>query len=139
MSAWTWNPKETLDATGLGKDERKRSTRVARVIQRELATLLLYRMQDPKLRDVRVSRAEVSDDLKYAKIFFTLPDEKKGVSGAEAALKRAGGFMRSHLAGSLNLRYTPELRFCYDEAVGEVEEMERLLQEIADERNRDGS
>jgi ribosome-binding factor A len=52
------------------------------------------------------------------------------------SLDKATGFMRSHLAKTLNLRFTPELRFWYDEEFEEVEKIEKLLDEIARDRNK---
>ena len=93
-----WDPKETLDSIGLGKTEQKRSTRVADVIRHEISILLLNKVRDPKISEVYVSRVEVSDDLKYAKIFFTVfGGGKKEIRNAESGLQRAKGFMRSHL------------------------------------------
>lgn len=129
-----WDPKETLDSVGLGRVEPKRSVRVADVIRNEIAMLLVGKIRDPKLANVSISRVELTDDLKYAKIFFTVLGESKERRNAATGLKRAKGFIRSHLAKTLNLRYTPDLRFMYDETAAKVEEMEKLFQEIADER-----
>ena len=131
-----WSPKDTLDSIGLGRDEKKRSTRVADAIRNELAILLLQKVRDPKISHVTISRVEVTDDLKYAKIYYTVIGKGKELREAEAGLQRAKGFMRSHLAGTLNMRYTPELQFHYDKAAEKVEEMEKLLQEIAGEREK---
>ncbi len=135
----TWDPKETLSSVGLGKTEQKRSVRVADVIRHEVAILLLNKLQDPKIQGVYISRVEVSDDLKYARIFFTVIGGKKEIRNAESGLQRAKGFIRSHLAKTLNLRYTPALQFRYDETAEKVEELEKLFQEIASERKRDDS
>lgn len=134
-----WDPKETLDSIGLGKTEQKRSTRVADVIRHEVSILLLNKIRDPKIEEVYVSRVELSDDLKYAKIFFTVLGGKKEIRNAEKGLQRAKGFIRSHLAKTLNLRYTPALQFRYDETAKKVEEMEKIFQEIARERKENGS
>jgi ribosome-binding factor A len=135
-----WDPKETLDSIGLGKTEQKRSKRVADVIRHEISILLLNKVRDPKISEVYVSRVEVSDDLKYAKIFFTVfGGGKKEIRNAENGLQRAKGFMRSHLAKTLNLRYTPALQFRYDETAKKVEEIEQIFQEIAQERKDDDS
>lgn len=130
----TWEPKEILDSVGLGRQEQKRSARVADVIRNEIASLLIGKVRDPKLLNVSISKVELSDDLKYAKIYFTSLEGEKERRKVEAGLRRAKGFIRSHLAKTLNLRYTPELQFHYDETVEKVEEMEKLFQEIADER-----
>ncbi|MEN8188812.1 MAG: 30S ribosome-binding factor RbfA [Thermodesulfobacteriota bacterium] len=131
-----WDPKETLESVGLGREEQKRSTRVADVIFRELSVLFLGKVRDPKLAEVAISRVEVTDDLKLARIYYTLA-EGVSRSGVQKSLQKAKGFMRSQLASSLNMRYTPALDFYYDENADKVAEMEKLFQEIAEERKGD--
>lgn len=132
-----WDPKNTLDSLGIGKKEQKRSVRVAEVIRNELAVLLIEKVRDPKLDAVSISRVHVTDDLKYARIYYTVRGRVKDKQQAGRALDRAKGFMRSHLAKTLNLRHTPSLQFFYDETADKVEEVEKLFQEIALERKDD--
>ena len=134
-----WDPKGTLDSIGLGRSEQKRSTRVADAIRNELAILLLNKVRDPKIGNVTISRVEVSDDLKYARIYYTVLGEGKVIKEADAGLQRARGFMRSHLARTLNMRYTPELQFRYDMTAEKVKEIEELFQEIAGEKDENES
>ena len=134
-----WDPKGTLDSIGLGRSEQKRSTRVADAIRNELAILLLNKVRDPKIGNVTISRVEVSDDLKYARIYYTVLGEGKVIKEADAGLQRARGFMRSHLAKTLNMRYTPELQFRYDMTAEKVKEIEELFQEIAGEKDENES
>ena len=127
----TWDPKSTIDSLGIGKKEKKRPARIADVIRNELSILLIRKVRDPDLAGVALSRVLVTDDLKYAKIYYTVQKPGKTVLLAGKALERAKGFMRSHLAKTLNLRYTPALQFFYDETVEKVEEVEKLFREIA--------
>ena len=131
----TWDPKQTLDSIGLGeKEERKRSAKVADAIRVELATLLVSKVRDPNLQSVNISRVDVTDDLSIARIFFTVLNNQEGVKSAEKGLQRAKGFMRSHIAKTLNLRFTPALQFRYDDTSQKVEELDTIFQEIANER-----
>jgi ribosome-binding factor A len=133
-----WDPKETLKSVGLGpKSEQKRSVRVAEAIRNELSMLLLTKVRDPKLAEVAFSQVQLADDLQYARISFTVPGDKKRQLDAEEGLRRAKGFMRSHLAKVLNMRYTPELHFVYDHQAEKVIAIEKLLQEIAKEKGDD--
>lgn len=130
-----WDPKKTLDSIGIGgKSEQKRSSRVAEAIRNELATLLLSKVRDPRLNGVNISRVEVADDLSNARIFFTVFGGKKEVKDAGMGLESAKGFMRSHIAKTLNLRFTPALLFKYDNVVEKVAELDEIFQEIANER-----
>jgi len=130
-----WDPKQTLDAIGVGdKKEQKRSSRVAEAIRNELAMLLIGKVQDPRLHCLSISRVEVADDLSSARVFFTVLGDKKEVQEAEKGLQSAKGFMRSHIARTLNLRFTPDLQFRYDDSVEKVAELEEIFQDIANER-----
>ena len=132
-----WDPKETIESVGLGKRERKRSVRVADVIRKELSMFFLQKVRDQKLSDVTVTNVRVTDDMKNARIFYTVYGDQKNRRQAAEALKRATGFVRSHLAKILNLRYTPALIFEYDTKADKVEELDQLFAEIASERSRD--
>ena len=99
----------------------------------ELSGLLLGELRDPRLREVLVSRIEVTDDLGFAKVFVrTL----RGVStpADEAALVKAltgaAGFFRKELAPRLGLRTVPELRFSFDSGQDARQRVEELLEEI---------
>jgi len=129
------DPKQTLDSIGIGgKSEQKRSSRVAEAIRNELAMLLLSKVRDPRLQGVHISRVEVPDDLSLARIYFTVLGGKKEIKEAGVGLERAKGFMRSHIAKTLNLRFTPALVFKYDTVVEKVAELDEIFQEIANER-----
>jgi ribosome-binding factor A len=136
-----WHPKQELESLGGQRSEPpKRASRVADVIKNELSVLLVQRVRDPQLQSLTISRVELTDDLRHAKIYYTLLQGKGGIGKASKSLSKAAGFMRSHLAKTLNLRFTPELRFWYDEEVEKVEKIERLLDDIARERgDRDGN
>ncbi|HHL34093.1 MAG TPA: 30S ribosome-binding factor RbfA [Desulfobulbaceae bacterium] len=119
---------------GLGKPQSSRPKRVAEAIKNELSILLLREVADPRLATISFSQVMVSPDLKLAKIYFVLPvggDAKKVLR----ALRKARGFFRSHLAKTLNLRYTPDLAFYFDDINEEVDRIDTLLREIAAEHD----
>ena len=131
-----WHPKQELESLGAERAEPpKRASRVAEVIKNELSLLLVRRVRDPHLQEITISRVTLSDDLRYAKVYFTLFQGQAKIDRVHRSLHKATGFMRSHLAKTLNLRFTPELRFWYDEEFEEVEKIEKLLDEIAQERD----
>jgi ribosome-binding factor A len=88
-------------------------------------SLILREVKDPRVGMITVTGAEVSGDLKYAKIYFSAfdADVKETVKG----LKSASGFIRSQLALRLNLRSTPELTFVHDNSVSHGAEIAAIL------------
>ena len=119
----------------LGRPASSRPKRVAEAIKNELTLLLLQRAADPRLNGVAISRVDVSPDLKAAKIYITAASKEESKRTMDG-VKIAKGFFRSHLAKVLNLRYTPELMFYYDNIAEEAQRVEQLLTELEHERQR---
>ena len=84
-------------------------------------------VKDPRVSDafISITGAEVSPDLKYAKIFYSAlrGDPKETAKG----LKSCAGFLRREIAQRMNLRITPELTFCYDESITYGAHISKLL------------
>jgi ribosome-binding factor A len=113
----------------------RRVDRVAGEIEKVLSSLLLHRIRDPRVSHVTVTAVKVTPDLRMAKVFFTLLDV--GTGDREEALRglmSAVPFFRRHLAAELDLRYTPELVFAYDDALEGARHVDSLLRGL----RRDG-
>jgi ribosome-binding factor A len=74
-------------------------------------------LHDPRVSGTySVTRAEVTGDLRYAKIFISvLEDERR--DGLMDALKNAKGYIRRSLGKRMIIRYTPELIFVSDKNI----------------------
>lgn len=93
-----------------------RRDRINDAVKQEMAQILRD-VKDPRIAGslVSITAAEVSPDLKFAKIYFSVLGEDK--NEVLKALKSASGFFRSELARRINLRVTPALAFEYDSSM----------------------
>ena len=103
------------------------------MIQHEIGLLLVTRLKDPRLAHVSILQVTVTKDLRQAKIFYSIFGDEQKVREAAAGMASAKGFIRKHLARTLNLRTTPELTFERDLSLVRQEEMERLFRELHSE------
>ena len=134
--------------------EGRRSLRVGRRIQEELAALILRGLKDPRLDFVSITDVEVSDDLQAAKVFFCVfapagtaggaargPEER--ARDAARGFKSALGFIRRELLHRLDLRKLPELTFHFDTSFDYGDKIDRLLKEARENdhaaQDRDGT
>ncbi len=108
-----------------------RRGRINDEMQSEVAAIL-REVKDPRVKDafVSVTGAEVTADLKYAKIFYSAlrGDEKELAKG----LKSSAPFIRGELARRLNLRITPELTFIRDTSLAHGAHIASLLHQIGE-------
>ena len=101
--------------------------RVSSDMQRELCNILLLEAKDEDFKNVTITDVDVTNDLGFAKIYFTTLDNREKV---EKDLNNAAGFFRSELSQRLDIRHTPELKFIFDESIEYGEKIEKIIEEL---------
>ena len=94
-----------------------RIDRISEEVRREVDRIIREDLNDPRITGTfSVTHADVTRDLRYAKIYVSvLEDDKR--EGLMAALKKAAGFIRRELGRNIIIRYSPELTFVSDENI----------------------
>lgn len=91
---------------------------------------VLFGLRDPRVKNVTVLGAEVTADLRAAKIFVTIMGDAKAQSLAMHGLNSAKGFIQSKVADRLQTKYTPVISFILDPSVKKSIEVSRMLQAV---------
>ncbi len=95
----------------------QRIDRISEEVRREVDAIIREELGDPRIDGTwSVTRAEVTGDLRYAKIYISVLEEDKRRDLMEA-LKNARGFIRHALGKRMIIRYTPELIFVSDQNI----------------------
>ena len=108
---------------------RRRLERVNEVVRQVVANAILLELKDPRVQGVTVLRAQVTGDLRHAKIFVSLMGDAKQQKLTMHGLDHARGFLQAKVAGCLQTRWTPVIRFVTDESVKKSIEISRILKE----------
>jgi ribosome-binding factor A len=106
-----------------------RIARVNEVVREVAAEAILFEIKDPRVKNVTVTRAEVSGDLQHAKVFVSLMGTEKEQKLTLHGLESAAGFVQTKLAKRMTTRYVPHVTFVVDEGVKKSLEIARLLRE----------
>lgn len=106
-----------------------RLARVSEVVREAAATAILFEIKDPRVKNVTVTRAEVSADLQHAKVFVSVMGSEKEQQLTMHGLKSAAGFIQTKVADRLTTRYVPHITFVRDEGVKKSIEISRLIRE----------
>jgi ribosome-binding factor A len=111
----------------------QRPARVAEEFRHELGNILARGIKDPRVTGfVTVTGAKMAPDLKEITVYVSIHAEEKERERTLEGLRAAATFLQREVARNLRLRYTPHLRFVYDESVARGDRIERLLKEARD-------
>jgi ribosome-binding factor A len=107
-----------------------RQDQLGELIAEELSDLIRTRMKDPRIGFASVTKAEVSADLRHAKVFISVMGAPEDQHATLRALDHANGFLRHELAQRLTIRYTPEIVFRLDESIERGARVLELMREV---------
>jgi ribosome-binding factor A len=110
-----------------------RQDKVAEAIKKEVSLIIHDELNDPRLGFVTITGVELSQDLRYAKIFFSVLGKEEEHKKTKEALDSALGFIRRLLAQRIRLMFAPEIIFREDRSSEYSVRIEEVLNEIKEQ------
>ncbi len=95
--------------------------------------MLQRELKDPRLGFITVTGAEITRDLKYAKVYVSILGSEEEQKGSMAGLKSATGLIRGKFGRLARLRVAPEIQFLQDTGIARASRIFELLHEIKEE------
>ena len=108
----------------------KRTDRVAHQIQKILGEITNRHIDLSHLGFITFSRVSITPDLKIASVYYSVMGPKKDLKLIHREIKSMISVFRKHLGRALQIKFTPELRFYYDETEEYSHKIETLLSKI---------
>lgn len=96
---------------------------------KEISYILATEVKDNDLKFVTITDCKTTNDLSFAKVYYTILDENK-IEESKKSFKQASGFIRKELASRIELRHIPELEFIYDESIEYGKKIEEKIKKI---------
>ena len=115
----------------------KRNEGVEELIRQELGAKLVLGMKDPRIKFVTVTHVDLSEDLKFAKVFYTVLGNDQKKKEIRVVLEKARGFLQQNLGDALRLRYTPHLTFILDTSLDEAKKIDSIIHKIHEEEQHE--
>ena len=106
-----------------------KSERVSDALIEQISYIINNEVKNHDIKFVTITEVKVSNDLSYAKVYFTVLDQNK-IEETEKALKSASGFIRHELRERVDIRQIPELEFVYDESIEYGQRIENIIEEL---------
>lgn len=107
-----------------------RMNKIDEELKKEISNIISTELKNPHLTGlISVTKVKTTPDLRFAKVFISMINEKSKKENL-SILKKSSGYIRSAIAKKVNLRYTPELVFEFDESLEYGSRIDEILKDI---------
>ena len=110
-----------------------KTDRIGSNLVKEISYILATEIKDQDIKFVTITDCKVTNDLSFAKVYYTVLDQSRQKE-TDKALKNASGYIRHLLHDRVDIRYIPELTFVYDESIEYGKKIESIIEEINEEK-----
>ena len=101
-------------------------------MREEISEILLKDLKDPRIGFVTITKVAVSDDLRQAKVYYSVFGGKQEKEDSFQGLESATGYIKRELGRRMRLKYMPEITFLFDDSLEYGAHIEELLREVKD-------
>lgn len=98
----------------------------------EISRIIHTEIKDRDVNFVTITDARITNDLSFAKIYFTTLDNDR--NKVLKSLNKARGFIRTSLCDRVKIRKMPEIQFVYDESIEYGKKIENIIERINNEK-----
>jgi ribosome-binding factor A len=108
----------------------RRPEKVAELVREEIAQIVGFELEDPRVAMVTVTDVRMSENLREARVYVTVAGTDQEAAAALRALEHAAPYVRRQVALELNLKRAPEIHFVRDTVEETATRVEALLTEL---------
>lgn len=111
--------------------KKKRVQQISEEIKRAVSDIINHKLKDPRIPQIiSIVHVDVTNDLSYAKIYYSILGDSEKREEAHDALESSKGFIRRELAKVVKIRVMPELIFIYDDSLDISYRISELINEV---------
>jgi len=96
--------------------------------------MLIREINDPRLKLIYITDVKVDRELAYADVYISAVEGRTRSAEILSGLEAASGFLRRALAGRIELRVFPRLRFHWDPTPENADRIEKVLADLREKR-----
>ena len=106
--------------------------RLNNIFVEEISKIIHTEIKDKDVSFVTITDAKITNDLSFAKIYFTTLDTDR--NKVLKSLNKARGYIRTSLCDKVKIRKMPEIQFVYDESIEYGKKIEDIIERINNEK-----
>lgn len=107
-----------------------RQEKIRELLKEEISDIIRREMKDPRLGFITVTDAEVTPDLRHAKVFVSVMGSDEERNRNMNILKNSERFFRQAFGKRVKMKVTPEIHFVLDTSVDRSIRILELLEQV---------
>lgn len=115
----------------------QRPERVQEALRQEISRIVQNEIKDPRLGFLTITKVDMTRDLRYARVYFSVFGEDKDKITTLKGLNSAKGYIKGLLSERIKLRFMPEIDFKIDESSAHTKKIHDILDKLEKERRNE--
>ena len=112
---------------------KQRASRVAEELRKIISQILLEDLSDPRLGFLTITHIEVTDDLRYARVYYSVLGDAQQKEATAEALEEQAKYIRRLAVERINMKFAMEIKFEQDRSIDHSFKIDNILKKIKDE------
>lgn len=113
---------------------KQRLERVSEALRQEISKIVHGELKDPRIGFVTITKVDLSKDLRFARVYYSVMGEEKDQSRTVKGLNSARGYIKRLIGERLGLKFTPEIVFEVDRSLAYAKHIYEVLDKIKREK-----
>lgn len=109
---------------------KQRASKVAEELRKIISMALIGDLSDPRMGFVTITHIEVTDDLRFARVFYSVLGDESKKHETEEAFKENHNFLRRLAVEKINMKFAMDLRFELDKTIDESFKLDKIFKKI---------
>ena len=114
----------------------QRSSQVAEELRKIISMALLDDVSDPRMGFVTITRIELTDDLRFARVFYSVLGSEEQKESTREALAENIVFIRRLAVERINMKFAMEIRFEEDPSIEASFKIDKILKKLKNKEDK---
>ncbi len=112
----------------------QRPERVQEALRQEISRIVQNEIKDPRLGFLTITKVDLTRDLRYARVYFSVLGGDRDKVTALKGLNSAKGYIKGLLSDRIKLRFMPDIEFKIDESLEHTKKIHDILDKLKKEK-----
>ena len=107
------------------------------LFREEISVIIQQEIKDPGIGFITILDVKMTEDLKYAKVLYSVYGSEEERDKTVEALRRAKGYIKHLLGTRVKLKFMPEITFVLATGQEKLDRIDELLKKVETEKTKD--